>query len=89
MARSGDLKYTRIRASLLSRPTIIKLEQNYRSTNAILGVANSVIRRNPRRRPKSLWSENGDGDRIRVLQVPDDEEEANFVTERDSKASVI
>jgi len=63
-----------------SRPTIIKLEQNYRSTNAILGVANSVIRHNPRRRPKSLWSENGDGDRIRVVQVPDDEEEANFVT---------
>jgi superfamily I DNA/RNA helicase len=60
-------------------PTVIRLEQNYRSTNAILGVANSVIRRNPRRRPKSLWSENGDGDKIRVLQVPDDEEEANFI----------
>jgi len=62
------------------KPTIVKLEQNYRSTNAILGAANSIIRRNPRRRPKSLWSENGDGDRIRVVQVPDDEEEANFVT---------
>jgi superfamily I DNA/RNA helicase len=61
-------------------PTIIKLEQNYRSTNAILGAANSIIRHNPRRRPKSLWSENGEGDRIRVLQVPDEEEEANFVT---------
>jgi DNA helicase-2/ATP-dependent DNA helicase PcrA len=61
-------------------PTIIKLEQNYRSTNAILSVANSIIRPNPRRRPKSLWSENGDGGKIRVVQVPDDEEEANFVT---------
>jgi DNA helicase-2/ATP-dependent DNA helicase PcrA len=62
------------------QPAIIKLEQNYRSTNSILGAANSIIRRNPRRRPKSLWSENGDGGKIRVVQVPDDEEEANFIT---------
>jgi DNA helicase II / ATP-dependent DNA helicase PcrA len=58
---------------------IVKLEQNYRSTNAILGTANSIIRHNPRRRPKSLWSDNGDGEAIRVIQVPDDREEANFV----------
>jgi DNA helicase-2/ATP-dependent DNA helicase PcrA len=62
-----------------ANPTIIKLEQNYRSTNAILGVANSIIRCNPRRRPKSLWSDNGDGAKIHIVQVPDDEEEANFV----------
>jgi DNA helicase-2/ATP-dependent DNA helicase PcrA len=60
-------------------PKIIKLEQNYRSTNAILGGANSIIRGNPRRRPKSLWSENGDGQAIRIVQVPNDREEANFV----------
>ncbi len=60
-------------------PKIIKLEQNYRSTNAILGGANSIIRSNPRRRPKSLWSEKGDGQAIRIIQVPDDREEANFV----------
>jgi ATP-dependent DNA helicase UvrD/PcrA len=60
-------------------PKTIKLEQNYRSTNAILGGANSIIRHNPRRRPKSLWSQNGDGKAIRILQVPDDREEANFV----------
>jgi superfamily I DNA/RNA helicase len=60
-------------------PKIIKLEQNYRSTNAILGGANSIIRCNPRRRPKSLWSQNGDGQAIRILQVPDEREEANFV----------
>jgi DNA helicase-2/ATP-dependent DNA helicase PcrA len=61
-------------------PAVIKLEQNYRSTNSILGAANSIIRHNPRRRPKSLWSENGDGGRIRIVQVPNDEEEANFIT---------
>ncbi len=60
-------------------PKIIKLEQNYRSTNAILGAANSIIRHNPRRRPKSLWCENGDGQPIRIVEVPDDREEANYV----------
>jgi len=60
-------------------PKILKLEQNYRSTNAILGAANSVIRLNPRRRPKSLWSSNGEGAKVKVVQVPDDREEANYV----------
>ncbi len=60
-------------------PKIVKLEQNYRSTNAILGTANSIIRHNPRRRPKSLWSENGDGQPIRIVEAPDDREEANYV----------
>jgi DNA helicase-2/ATP-dependent DNA helicase PcrA len=60
-------------------PKIVKLEQNYRSTNAILGAANSIIRHNPRRRPKSLWSENGDGQPIRIVETPDDREEANYV----------
>jgi DNA helicase-2/ATP-dependent DNA helicase PcrA len=61
------------------RPRIVKLEQNYRSTNAILGAANSVIRRNPRRRAKVLWSENGDGEKVRIVEVPDDREESTFV----------
>ncbi len=60
-------------------PKIVKLEQNYRSTNAILGSANSIIRHNPRRRPKSLWSENGDGQPIRLVETPNDREEANYV----------
>jgi superfamily I DNA/RNA helicase len=60
-------------------PKIIKLEQNYRSTSAILGTANSVILHNPRRRPKALWSENGDGQPVRIVAVPDDREEAGYV----------
>jgi DNA helicase-2/ATP-dependent DNA helicase PcrA len=60
-------------------PKIVKLEQNYRSTSAILGAANSIIRHNPRRRSKLLWSENGDGQPIRIVEVPDDREEANYV----------
>jgi DNA helicase II / ATP-dependent DNA helicase PcrA len=60
-------------------PKIIKLEQNYRSTNAILGTANSVILQNPRRRPKALWSDNGAGSPVRIVAVPDDREEASYV----------
>ena len=44
-------------------PAVIKLEQNYRSTNAILHTANSLIKNNPRRRPKTLWSEHGTGEK--------------------------
>jgi DNA helicase-2/ATP-dependent DNA helicase PcrA len=62
-------------------PAIIKLEQNYRSTNAILSTANSLIKNNPRRRPKKLWSAGGDGAKVRVIQMPDDRQEAQFVAE--------
>src|SRR4029077_17199450 len=48
-------------------PKIVKLEQNYRSTNAILGTANSLIRNNPRRRAKQLWSAHESGEKVRVI----------------------
>ena len=60
-------------------PTVVKLEQNYRSTNAILNTANALIKNNPRRRPKKLWSGKGDGDKIRLVQAPDDRQEAEFI----------
>ena len=62
-------------------PTVVKLEQNYRSTNAILGTANSLIKNNPRRRPKQLWSQHDTGEKIRLLQMSNDREEAQFVAE--------
>src|SRR5207302_2801625 len=62
-------------------PTIVKLEQNYRSTNAILGVANSLIKNNPRRRPKQLWSAHDSGEKIRLIQAANDREEAQFAAE--------
>jgi DNA helicase-2/ATP-dependent DNA helicase PcrA len=61
---------------------VIKLEQNYRSTNVILTAANALIRHNIRRRPKQLWSENGQGARIVLDTYADDEEEARSVVER-------
>jgi DNA helicase II / ATP-dependent DNA helicase PcrA len=55
------------------------LEQNYRSTNHILDAANAVISNNRERKPKELWSELGDGERVRVVEVEDEHAEARFV----------
>ncbi|MDA7510855.1 UvrD-helicase domain-containing protein, partial [Verrucomicrobia bacterium] len=57
----------------------IKLEQNYRSTNAILKAANAVIKNNSQRKLKSLWSDNGYGNRIQLASYANDEEEARCV----------
>jgi DNA helicase-2/ATP-dependent DNA helicase PcrA len=58
---------------------LIALEQNYRSTNSILRAANSVIAQNRERKPKNLWSELGEGDPVRVVEVEDEHAEARFV----------
>jgi DNA helicase II / ATP-dependent DNA helicase PcrA len=57
----------------------IALEQNYRSTNTILEAANHVIANNRERKPKNLWSELGEGEPVRVLEVEDEHAEARFV----------
>jgi DNA helicase II / ATP-dependent DNA helicase PcrA len=58
---------------------LIALEQNYRSTNSILRSANAVIAQNRERKPKNLWSELGEGDPVRVVEVEDEHAEARFV----------
>jgi DNA helicase-2/ATP-dependent DNA helicase PcrA len=57
----------------------IALEQNYRSTNSILEAANAVISNNRERKPKNLWSELGDGEPVRVVEVEDEHSEARYV----------
>jgi superfamily I DNA/RNA helicase len=61
---------------------VIKLEQNYRSTNTILNAANAVITRNVRRRGKKLWSQKGEGPRITLHKCKDDDEEARTIVEQ-------
>ncbi len=61
---------------------VVKLEQNYRSTNTILRAANTIIKNNLRRRGKQLWSEKGDGQKITLHTFADDEEEARTVVEQ-------
>ena len=58
---------------------VIALEQNYRSTGAILRAANHVIAANPKLFEKKLWSELGDGDPVRVVECDSDEHEAERV----------
>ena len=58
---------------------VIKLEQNYRSTRVILEAANAVIKNNPRRRPKQLWTAQGQGELIRLHAFGNEEEEAEAI----------
>ena len=58
---------------------MIPLEQNYRSTNAILNAANAVIEHNRERKEKHLWSELGEGEPVRVVETEDEHAEARFV----------
>ncbi|HZB46821.1 MAG TPA: UvrD-helicase domain-containing protein, partial [Pyrinomonadaceae bacterium] len=59
--------------------TVIKLEQNYRSTQTILEAADAVIKHNTARKDKTLWTENPPGDLLRYYQAMDAEGEARFV----------
>ncbi len=59
--------------------TVIKLEQNYRSTQTILSSANAIISNNRDRKSKELWTALGQGDPVRVAEVEDEHAEARFV----------
>ncbi len=61
---------------------VIKLEQNYRSTSAILRAANNVIGPNPKLFPKNLWSDLGEGEPVRVLDADSEEHEAERTVAR-------
>jgi superfamily I DNA/RNA helicase len=58
---------------------VIPLEQNYRSTNTILRAANHVIAHNTERKEKNLWSDLGEGEPVRVLEMEDEHAEARYV----------
>ncbi len=58
---------------------ITKLEQNYRSTSNILGVAGSVIRKNHDRMDKTLWTENPPGEKVTLMELDDEVAEASWV----------
>ncbi len=61
------------------RARVVKLEQNYRSTQTILDAANYVVANNSRKKEKRLWTSNGQGDRVRLYKAWDGKEEAYFV----------
>jgi hypothetical protein len=57
----------------------VRLEQNYRSTQTILSVANAVVSHNRGRMAKSLWTDLGEGDPVKVRELPDEHAEARYV----------
>ena len=60
---------------------VVKLEQNYRSTQSILKVANEVIKNNKGQIPKNLWTDNAEGEKIRLVRMMTDNEEGKFVAD--------
>lgn len=64
---------------------VIRLEQNYRSTQNILDAANSIIRNNTSRKDKALWTDSGKGDKIVIYKACDEAAEARFVANKISE----
>jgi len=60
---------------------LVKLEQNYRSSQSIIGVANHVIKNNVGQIPKELWTENEAGDKIKLVRTMTDNDEGKFVAD--------
>ena len=58
---------------------VVKLEQNYRSTQTILSAANAIVERNRERRPKQLWTEIAGGEPLQLRELSDEHEEARWV----------
>ena len=61
--------------------TVVKLEQNYRSTANILGAANAIIKNNDERHEKSLWCERGEGEKVTVKEAYDQNAEGKYIVE--------
>lgn len=58
---------------------VVRLEENYRSTQTVLDAANAVIRNNSRRKGKELWTSNGQGEKIKTLYAYDEQDEAKLI----------
>jgi DNA helicase-2/ATP-dependent DNA helicase PcrA len=64
-----------------SKTKVVRLEQNYRSTQNILDIAGSVIALSPERMPKKLWTENGKGEKICYCTAINEKEEARYISQ--------
>lgn len=62
--------------------TVIRLEQNYRSTQNILNAANCVVHNNTARKEKKLWTEHDEGDKVTVYKAGDENSEARFIADK-------
>jgi DNA helicase-2/ATP-dependent DNA helicase PcrA len=77
--RGAEVKNIHTFKKEFSKAKIIKLEQNYRSTQNILNIAGSVITQNPSRVPKKLWTERGEGEKVYYCIAGNELEEARYI----------
>ncbi|MCW2979579.1 MAG: UvrD/REP helicase [Solirubrobacterales bacterium] len=77
--RSADIRNILDFEADFPEAALIKLEQNYRSTQTILSAANAVVAHNRERRPKELWTDIAGGDPIQLYELGDEHEEARWV----------
>jgi DNA helicase-2/ATP-dependent DNA helicase PcrA len=77
--RSADIRNILDFEADFPEAAVIKLEQNYRSTQTILSAANAVVSHNRERRPKELWTDIAGGDPIQLYELGDEHEEARWV----------
>lgn len=68
--------------------SVVRLEQNYRSTGNILSAANAVIKNNPTRHQKRLWCDKGDGEKILLKEADDQFAEGRYIIERITKGVI-
>ncbi len=77
--RGADIRNILDFESDFTDATVVKLEQNYRSTGTILDTANAVIAHNTEQKPKRLWTEAGRGEPVKVTELSDEHEEGRYV----------
>ena len=77
--RGADIKNILAFEKDYPQATVVKLEQNYRSTGHILAAANAVVANNSRRTSKHLYTQAGDGEKIHVFQASDERDEGRWI----------
>ncbi|WPU65606.1 ATP-dependent helicase [Peredibacter starrii] len=77
--RGADIRNILDYESVFPEAKLIKLEQNYRSSKKIIEAASEVISRNLARKGKQMWTDNDEGEEIRIVECRDDKAEADFV----------
>ncbi len=83
--RGADIKNILSFENTFPDCSVIRLEQNYRSTSNILGAANCVVKNNRSRKEKKLWTNLGEGEKVVVYKAPDENAESRFIADKIEK----
>lgn len=85
--RGADIRNILDFEQIFHEAKVVRLEQNYRSTQNILDAANEVIKNNYGRKGKSLWTDKGEGEKILVYKAANEHDEASYIADRMSALS--